>query len=123
MRYWLPAALWMGIAPASAETALEVQSWCTQVASAPIKTNGYISIEPTFEGGFCWGAFAAIQGLNDNVSVNNKSIICAPDSSTRAQIIRIFMKYCEQHPERMHEDFVVVALTAISMAFRCHASN
>jgi len=119
MRYWLTATLCMAVAPASAETALEVQSWCKQIASAPVKANEYISIEHTFESGFCWGAFATIQSYSDNLSVDNRQIICAPADSTRIQDIRTFMKYAEQHPERMHEDFAVIALNALGIAFPC----
>lgn len=81
-----------------------------------------VDVPPTYAGGLCWGMFAVLQANSKHVDrVTKKSLygICPPKESRRTQFIAIFMKYADSHPERWHEDFFPVALSAIRGAFPC----
>jgi hypothetical protein len=79
-----------------------------------------VYLNRTFEDGFCWGAFAAIQAASGFISADQAVLqICAPTEVTRVQQIKIFLRYVEQHPELAHNDFAAVAQRALSGAFPC----
>ena len=60
--------------------------------------------------GYCMGAIAAL-GASDHV--------CAPDSSTTGQAIRIVAKYLEDNPQRLQESFIDLAIDALGEAWPC----
>jgi hypothetical protein len=70
---------------------------------------------------FVWGLFASFQGLmRFGVSDTEQTPeICAPAASTRVQLIKIFLRYVDQHPEIVHQEFENVALVALRQAFPC----
>jgi hypothetical protein len=74
----------------------------------------------------CWGAFGAIQALS-TWTYSNKSFpllyICAPPESTLLQFIKIFEHYADTHPERLHEEYMRVAVDALREAFPCVRST
>jgi hypothetical protein len=85
---WLTFAFWIAASPASAETALEVQSRCRDIAHAPLAEHK-VYLNRTFEDGFCWGAFAAIQAASGFISADEPVFqICAPTEVTRVQQIK-----------------------------------
>lgn len=43
--------------------------------------------------------------------------------STRLELIKVFLKYIDAHPERGHEEFVFVVLDALWQAYPCHATR
>jgi hypothetical protein len=109
--------------PALGETALEMQSWCRHIASAPVLANDTVYVGTTFNDGVCWGSFAAIQQLSRIVDQDGITLLrlCPPPDSTRVQFIKIFMRYAVQHPEEAHHDFARLALLALVEAFPCSA--
>lgn len=84
-----------------------------------------VGLGTTFDDGFCWGAFAAIQDLSWIVSDAGKPLLffCPPPKSTRIEYVKIFLRYADQHPEQLHMDFGGVARRALAAAFPCSASN
>jgi hypothetical protein len=44
---------------------------------------------------------------------------CAPKGVTQGQIARVVVKYIDSHPERMQEQFGILALEALTSAFPC----
>jgi hypothetical protein len=44
---------------------------------------------------------------------------CAPKGSTTGQSVRIVVKYIDDRPERMHENFTALALEALRAAWPC----
>ena len=46
------------------ESSLEVQTSCRQLAKASGAADAKLTIARNFDNGFCWGAFAALQGLS-----------------------------------------------------------
>jgi len=48
---------------------------------------------------------------------------CVPRDSTRTQLIAIFVRFAQKHPERYQEDFVFVTLSALKSAFPCNVNK
>jgi hypothetical protein len=127
----LTALLLLCLAPldSRAETALEVESWCKPIANAAFGENGEISYHSNSDTEFCWGAFATIEELsrvlssysyNDNTLTCTPLIgICAPSAVTRVQMIKIFSKYVDEHPDKSHLEFAVIARLSLAEAFPC----
>jgi Rap1a immunity proteins len=75
-----------------------------------------------FTSGLCWGAFAAIQELapvrwpNGQMMYGNA---CLPPGSGRDELIRVFLKYMNDHPEQGHQSFAGVILPALIQAYPC----
>jgi len=46
-------------------------------------------------------------------------LFCPPDEVTVAQRARVAVTYIEARPERMHEDFRVLAVEAMQKAWPC----
>jgi hypothetical protein len=45
--------------------------------------------------------------------------VCTNSSVTRDQLLRVVVKYIDDRPTRLHEDFKVLALEALRAAFPC----
>jgi hypothetical protein len=105
----------------TAETALEVQSWCRDIITAKPGANHTFSFRPTHETGFCWGSFGAIQELSLAAQEDGTRLlgICLPADSDRLQLINIFSAYVDDHPEIAHQGFAHVAGQALIDAFSC----
>ena len=107
--------------PARAETAREVQSSCKDIAHAKSGPNQQITITSNYRSGFCWGTFASVQGLISYVSRDGARILrfCPPEGTTRLDLIRVFSKFVDDKPSAGHQDFMRVALRALSAAYPC----
>jgi hypothetical protein len=103
------------------ETALVVQSWCKAIVSAKFGADRRVFFTQNQDTGFCWGAFATIQELSKYASSENARMlgICTPSTSTRIQLIKIFSKYVDDHPEAANQSFSDVALLSLTQAFPC----
>ena len=44
---------------------------------------------------------------------------CAPEKVTYRQIVRVVMKYMDQHPEEIHKLFTIVIWSAVVEAWSC----
>ena len=112
-------------APVQAESALEMASFCRPIVGAQAgSTEDTLLLPHTYEFGVCWGAFAAIQtALHVSVDPYRKDTpalkICLPEKSTRAQLVLVFLKYVDDHPESAHEDQFHIVLRAFWEAFPC----
>ena len=107
---------------AKAETSLDLASSCKQLRSVTAGAKAKVTILRTFNNGFCWGAFAALQGLSATKwPESDKSLLgfCAPRESTRIQFIQIFVRYLEQRPDEGGVPFAEVAIRALADAFPC----
>jgi hypothetical protein len=106
---------------ANAETALEVQSWCTPVVNGKLSANDMISYMENHDTGFCWGAFATIQEFSKYTWDDGTTLLrfCPPSNSSRLQYIKVFSRFVDDHPEDAHQEFARVARQALASAFRC----
>ncbi|MPZ40607.1 MAG: hypothetical protein GEU95_21660 [Rhizobiales bacterium] len=44
---------------------------------------------------------------------------CPPDNASIGQLTKIIVRYAEQRPERLHEDYLQLALEALRAAWPC----
>jgi hypothetical protein len=134
------ARVWLGSAPLvaviayvalvpkafGAETAGEFASLCTSIVGAVPASDGQLHFNPTFDNGRCWGAFAAVQALSRIKSAVDRPPllgICAPEETTRRELIKIFTDYVADHPELRTQDFSVVVVTALRRRYPCRNSG
>ena len=115
IRIFVLALLLFWPAIASAESAEEMRSACRTTAEAKVSEDR-VNLSQTFSTGLCWGAFAALQKATRVVDTSRRPQVaffgvCAPDESTRTQLISVFVEYVRVHPERLHEDFFFVAVS------------
>lgn len=72
------------------------------------------------EANFCSGMLTALAFVAP--AINNPDVRSCPPSSTSAlQTARVVLKYLDEHPERMHEDFRQLAIEAFHRAWPCRA--
>ena len=111
-----------GVSHSNAETAMEMHDYCRGISDAQLVATQQIVVPTTFEAGACWGAFSALQTLTV-VKIGDGPHLalrtCLPPKSTRLQLVRVFRQYVTDHPEIGHEDWAIVALTALWEAFPC----
>jgi hypothetical protein len=116
--------LGVGIARAkesNLESAAAMQSNCRPFASASTKGE-FISAPQTFDTGICWGAFLAIQEFVVTPwTPEGPGIvpICPKTGTDRAEMIRVFIRYVDMHPQRGGEQFTHVVLNALWEAYPC----
>jgi hypothetical protein len=102
-----------------ADTAGDMLSNCRPIERATTRGQ-MISFAPTYEAGLCWGAFAAVQRATAFASDRKPLLsVCAPENSTRAQFVAVFVHFVDRRPERRHEDWFIVAWDALRAAFPC----
>jgi Rap1a immunity proteins len=63
-----------------------------------------------FGQGYCIGL---LEGLD------YEGLRCRPREVTLGQVVRVVLKYVDNRPERMHEDFRVLAIEAMKAAWPC----
>jgi hypothetical protein len=107
-------------APAFAESTAEMVSSCKELADANVRGDT-VAIPQDFPSGLCWGAFSSLQRVIVRAYPGGQPIfrVCAPPKSTRSQLITVFVEYARRNPQRLHEDFLDVALEALRGAFPC----
>ena len=107
------------------ESALELESWCKFIDTAPMRSDGTVGIPMTSRAQYCWGAFGAILQLSTAADSDGVTLlkICPPRKSTEVQVIKIFVRYVERHPEQAHLLFTQVALYALTEAFPCASAE
>lgn len=122
----------LAICPAFGESAEKMLSSCKVFDEAKVESEGSemtVSFAHDFDSGVCWGAFAVLQMASRFVDPKREPIRpllpigCVPERVSRTQSIAIFVHYARQHPERLHEDFVFVAMDALKTAFPCRAAE
>jgi hypothetical protein len=86
------------------------------------ETVEYVGIEA----GRCFGYMAAVGDLaglsfSDTSGVVRKAIefICPPQQGQTTQLIRVFVNFGHQHPERLNQPSLAVVLEALGQAFPC----
>ena len=73
-----------------------------------------------FRQGECVGALEALAMMASNM---DKALVvtssCTPDDVTLIQMTTVVVRWLDQHPQRCHEDFRVLALLALHDAWPC----
>jgi len=113
---------------AQSTSAEEMVSYCKAIMRADV-SNGEITVPGDLHSGICWGAFLSFHDavmyvgneyLDGTRSPSPRPIfgVCAPDATT-SQLIKVFVRYTEKHPELLNEDFFRIAVIAGQEAFPC----
>src|SRR5262249_3494734 len=118
-RYTVAAAVFLSASAASAvEDATPSADYLPAVSMLPackafIADDSPRDIYVLFEAGRCIGL---MQGLGYTSRLVD---VCPPAEVTFAQKARVAVTYIEARPERMHEDFRVLAVEAMQKAWPC----
>ena len=75
----------------------------------------------TVDSAFCLGHISGFfEGLSLKVSEQSTNLTCYPESPvTAAQLLRIVVKYMQDHPELLHHPYKFLVADALSEAFPC----
>jgi hypothetical protein len=104
--------------PACARTAQEVHQDCKELMREWDAPNG----RPTMNGGRCLGYILGVIDMNGYIralSIAEMPQFCPPQIMTNSQAVRIFVKFVDDNPERMHHEGPMIAVLAFSKAFPC----
>lgn len=107
----------------TAITAGELASWCQPYRTATV-SNHNITVQATSESQVCYGAFLAIQQFAaTTLGSDHASILktCVAEKSGLLELIKVFLHYMDEHPERGHEKFTNVVLSSLWAAYPCRA--
>ena len=106
-------------AAAAPESAMDMRSACQRmvdiIEGRPDRSLDGITV---LDAGYCKGAFDV---LLQTESMLKERLACGPSGSRRRveQYVRVFVRYCDRHPERLHEPWLPIALSALVEAFPC----
>lgn len=120
--FLLGLVLFTFIGTANATSSNEMIKKCEAVINAKLADNGGLLLKQDFSTGHCWGAFDSLQDTSKLVFNDDKHpalFVCAPKEVTLTQYIRIFVRYAEDNPHLLHEEYTFVALEALREAFPC----
>lgn len=72
--------------------------------------------------GVCLGY---IDGVLDTLVLSKgfwsaSDVICVPEGVTSDQAVRVFVKYADEHPEKLHLNAPDIILDSLEKAFPCH---
>jgi hypothetical protein len=87
-----------------------------------------------FDTGECIGTIRTFRDLADVIHKGKAELkrtvelgilgdMCIPISVTQEQLILIFIKFCHDHPERLHEPYFVPLVASFHEAFPCHGKG
>ncbi len=74
----------------------------------------FIAGRSNFLGGRCVGAVEVLDALSHDTKA-----FCAPEATNNLERVRIIVAYIEARPERMKEDFRLLANEAMAKAWPC----
>ncbi len=102
--------------PTTADTSANaVYSGCKAFAQGQPTTNAQLAML----GNFCSGVLHGLAGVSQYVTPPEWHS-CTPPNSDAAQLARVVIRFLDEHPERMHEDFRRLALEAFHQAWPCN---
>jgi hypothetical protein len=105
--------------PGQADTTVEMLSRCRPIAEGVVRGDS-IEFRQDTQTMQCWGAFLVIaKGVTYSWHGARIWSTCVPGEARRAELVGLFVKYADEHPELMQEDFVDVALESLQVAFPC----
>src|ERR1700722_20799376 len=87
----------------------EVARGCRLARDRNVSESGY-----TLLIGECMGILYTLTGLGSHLQENMRS--CFPSGGNLDQAEKVFLKYVDDHPERLHEEALLLAIAA------CHAA-
>jgi Rap1a immunity proteins len=121
LMFLIPVVLLLVPQSASAETAEEMLTGCRIVANAAV-SDQKVDLPNDREAVKCWGAFTVVQELTRWVTPSGREFdVCNSATTTRTQLIAVFVAYVDRNPQRRNSNFVEVVFEALKEAFPCKA--
>ena len=105
-------------------TAAEMASWCQPFKDA-VLNGAQISKHSTAQSQVCLGAFLTFEYLASTswtapyAPTKNILKTCIPAGATTTDLIKVFLLYAEEHPERGHYKFTDILLWSLQAAYPC----
>jgi len=100
-------------------TAEEVGSWCQPYRTATV-TEGHVNVDATSESQVCFGAFIAVQQFTGLTSNSTPMLgACVPPEVRLTELIKVFLRYLDTHPEKGHQRFSVTVMQSLRDAYPC----
>ena len=103
------------------DRALAVASQCGWVRTVVLH-NGQFDMQTTFAAGSCWGRFAVVQDFLNVIDEKDQRPllgVCIPNDVSRIQLIKVYVRYVDEHPEKGHLFFFPVLMESMAKAFTC----
>lgn len=107
------------LSAAASETS-DMAAGCRVTLQMQEKGTAGLTAVQIMRGGACAGYFRGLfAGLlfADFEDADRVSSVKIPVESDTNQLIRVFLKYTDDHPEHLHRDLITVVLLALSEAF------
>ena len=82
-----------------------------------VKKTGAPLSAGAFAAGNCAGRIEGLLGLRDDLTPNIR--FCKPASVTTGQAVQMVLTWLEAHPERWHEDFILLAHGVFKRSWPC----
>lgn len=110
----------LGTKSVSAQNAQQLLSSCRPIAQGQVTERG-LAFTRTYEAGVCWGAFGMLQTAIIRVDDRRAPLlsVCAPEASSRSQLVQVFVKFAESNPARLHEEGNDLAIESLQLAYPC----
>jgi hypothetical protein len=110
VRFILASVLFLTLTSAEArdvDTGNFFLPWCQKAISNPVD----------FASGVCMGIVRATSIMGR--TIEGPLHLCVPDEATNGQMLRIVVRYLDEHPEELHLPFQILAWRALSGAWPC----
>ena len=106
---------------ATSRTGAELLERCGESPSRPQTSSGAQMDYPmaSYNFGWCMGLVQATVDWNELPDVSLSRRVCPPPTSTLGQWVRVVHRYLQDHPERLHEPDVLLAMMALRETFPC----
>jgi hypothetical protein len=107
-------ALGAGARDAAADgSAREVAASCRELFKSDARKS--------FDAGLCIGSFTTIHALSSIVDQHQAPLLgfCRPPSVDFTEMVRVFMRHVDSHPQSAQSYYVIEAINALVAAYPC----
>lgn len=74
-------------------------------------------VDVVYASGICLGMISVLSRTGRMLPPNMR--FCAPTTGTVTQAVRVVVKYLDDHPERLHDHFDILAVEGLRNAWPC----
>ena len=108
---------------AQTKTGEQMEENCKKLAASDTSPGG-----AAFDAGHCAGFIEGVINTQQFLEVADQNHakgfpqrFCLPENVTNDQTLKVFLKFLNDHPERLHESAVVLLIESLAQAFPCSA--
>ncbi|WP_371498077.1 Rap1a/Tai family immunity protein [Bradyrhizobium sp.] len=76
-----------------------------------------VSTDVVYASGVCLGMISILAAVGTVLPADRR--YCPPPTGTVTQAVRVVVKYLNDHPERLHERFQILAVDGLRAAWPC----